>query len=206
MNALITHNDAVTEINRIVRRRGLEATLELGTYLLEVFFENSEAAYRKRGPKDTSLREVADDKACEVALATLVRCVGTKLLTDAQPALLNYGLSPIHFRALLTVDDPAKRIALAEKARDQRLTGTDLEKLLGARPRPRSNFRPKWQRQRPKLSRSIKSLIHEPPATGMFAGLTRADAQRHIEAMEADGAAYAAWLTEARRVYDALPR
>jgi hypothetical protein len=206
MNALITHDRAVTEINRIVRRRGLEATLELGTYVLEVFFENSEAMYRKRGPKDTSLRDVAEDKTCEVALATLVRSVGIKLLVEAQPALLDFGLSPIHLRALMTVEDPAKRLALAGTARDDRLTGTALATLLGGKPRPRSTGRPKWQRQRPKVSRSIKSLVHESPATGMFAGLTRAEAQRHMEALEADGAAFAAWLAEARRVYGALPR
>ncbi|PKN55271.1 MAG: hypothetical protein CVU56_22090 [Deltaproteobacteria bacterium HGW-Deltaproteobacteria-14] len=136
-------DDAVEHINAAVNRSGVDLAADVASYVLETFFDGSYDAFldpsRYKARSFSALCQREDLALSRASLYALVR-VGHQL--DELPAPIAHALTMRHHRALLPLDDPAEKRALARKAIDERWTVTALEAEVRAIQPPKRSGRP----------------------------------------------------------------
>jgi hypothetical protein len=124
--------EVVKEIYAIGRDVHVRLAIGVGEVILRRFCGGSFEEYQRRGPKDNSLRKLAD-KLEELGLpdmgvSYLQRAVGIYDLSERLPVSTWQHLTPSHYRVVLNLPEE-KQMLLLTKANDEKLT---VEKLAKA--------------------------------------------------------------------------
>jgi hypothetical protein len=107
-------NQIVLQIGRLVMMAGLEAALRVGALIMHHFYAGDTAAWRERGPKTTSFRQLAEHPALPMSPGALYRCVAIFELCDRLGAPSRWrNLGASHFRVVLGVDAQTQERLLA---------------------------------------------------------------------------------------------
>ncbi len=120
----------VQEINRISRRKRLEAALEIGEMLIARCFGGEPDRIHAQGRHPHSFRALAAREDLEVSYSFLWYCVAVTEQHRALPPEVANALSFAHHKALLTEKDVVAKRALAIDAAAGRLTVDALRAAL----------------------------------------------------------------------------
>ena len=75
-------SSAVHEINRLARQAPLDLALGIGKIVVDRFYGGRLTAWRSRGPKDASIRELAEHPELEISASGLYRSMAVYELAD----------------------------------------------------------------------------------------------------------------------------
>lgn len=124
--------EALAYIARLERRATLELVIEVGDYLIKVFYGGDLELALSRSPvKGTALgllEKMAPE--LEIPVSRLRYAVGMSVSYRELPEKLRDRLSARQHRALLPVKDARVRTRLARKAVDEKLAGDQLSTLV----------------------------------------------------------------------------
>lgn len=109
-------DEVVRHVNRLVAKRSLDAALELGTYLLQQFFDGRPEVFSARRGRLKSYKALAAHPGLHVSHTHLHYCLRVVVQVGQMPERLWRPLSLSHHKKLLTVDDPRLRDLWAERA------------------------------------------------------------------------------------------
>lgn len=126
--------DAVAEVNTLVLREGLRATVKLGKYLLKTVLRGSLADLDGEGTP--TWRALAASPELTVAPSTLWFAVKTVEQLELLPREVGRALSPSHHRRLVAVQDLERKRELAARAAEEGWTVRQLDVAIGNRPAP----------------------------------------------------------------------
>ncbi|MBM4345747.1 MAG: hypothetical protein FJ100_20425 [Deltaproteobacteria bacterium] len=133
--------DAVAFINRAAAEQGVRLAQTVSDYVVATFFNGDPSGLSSHDrTKTASYYRLARHPNLAMSYASLRRLVLVGLQAKVLPAAVADRLSPTQHRALLAVDDPARKAELAQAALDQGWTAEQLEKAVTeqaqAAPRP----------------------------------------------------------------------
>lgn len=124
--------EALAFIARLERRATLELVIEVGDYLIKVFYGGNLELALSRNPLKARALGMLEDMApeLEIPASRLRYAVGMSVQYRELPAQLRDRLSARQHRALLPVKDARVRTRLARKAVDEKLAGDKLSTLV----------------------------------------------------------------------------
>lgn len=144
-------DQAVHDINRIYREKGLETVLALGQYVLDTFFGGNSANFRSRSGEHATFRELAEREDLQVSAPTLWRAVSVVDQYKQLPEPVAKALPPTHHTLLLPLKDEKKKIELARTAADEGWSKEQLEAEV-------KKAKGKSKAGRPALPRFVKTI------------------------------------------------
>lgn len=110
---------AVKEINRIQRKKNLEAATETGRYVLDLFFDGSSAVFRVGSKSDHSYRRLSRHEDLEISSTKLWYSVAIVEHLENWPSDIFWPLSFSHHKYLIPIKDKAARLDVATRAAEQ---------------------------------------------------------------------------------------
>ena len=174
---------AVGHLNRIYARSTLEVALEVGTYVLNAFFDGDPAAFRKRGRGHATFTALADRDELQFNRVWLWRAVSVVDQLQLLPPEAAEALPFTHHTALLPVRDQTLKANLAQRAAAEGWSKRRLQEEVSiateggpTRGRPRL---PRLQRQLNQLTRLAGKLKGGDPLDDP----TRADLLTSLDAV-----------------------
>ena len=125
-----TTNEVIDEVIRGIQaaqaRHGFALTAEVGRLILEKLYGGDPELMIRRGPKDSSLRKLAEHPALPMSATTLHYSLGVYLLLLRRPDVhLSEHLTPTHLRVVLPLPSPDQDELLA-RAETEGLTVAEL--------------------------------------------------------------------------------
>lgn len=160
-----THSDTEEPIDDLVGRLGtlakdasVEHAIEIGRLVIEELYAGDLHAWRSRGPKAHSLRELSRRSDLPLSSSALYRSIALYELSEALGGVQAWsgkGLGISHMRLVLGLPREAQR-ELLDRAAKERWTVAELERetvaIRSGQPRRRARG------GRPRLPRFVKSL------------------------------------------------
>lgn len=125
---------ALGEVNALVLREGLRATVRLGRYLLETVLQGDPAGLDGAGTP--TWQALSSSSELRVAPSTLWFAVKTVEQLEQLPPDVGRALSPSHHRRLVGVRDLPHKLELAARAVDEGWTVRQLEEAIGGAATP----------------------------------------------------------------------
>lgn len=119
-------DDAVQHLNGLYARKGLEVAIEVGEYVLQMFYGGDLDAYRAKGAQNKSLRALTKRADLMVPYAFIWHSLAVLHQLRQLPADIRSALPMSHHRLLLSVKDDEMKAELARKAIDEKLSKRDL--------------------------------------------------------------------------------
>lgn len=174
-------DDAVGYINAAVNRSGIDLAADVASYVVESFFDGNYDAFldpsRHKARSFTALCLRDDLALSRASLYALVR-VGHQL--DELPPSVARALTVKHHRALLSLDDPTDKLALARKAVEERWSAKTLEAEVRTLRPPKRNGRPPLPaviKEFRAFRRTLAAIPHDEPLSDLSD-----DQRRELEA------------------------
>jgi hypothetical protein len=132
----------VADLRELARDATLELMIATGRLVVERLFGGDLGLLRSRGPKDTSLRRLAEHPGLPMSPASLSRAIGIYELTNRFPGLLKAkALGVAHLRAVLGLP-PEVQERLLQAAVREAWSKAKLEEAAAARREGRRRRRP----------------------------------------------------------------
>ena len=122
--------EAVQEINRIHRAKGLEAARAIGEFLLATFFDGDIANAKSKQKKHLSFRALAARDDLNVSKTDLWYSVAILDQLRHLPTNIGDALPESHHRLLTAIKDVKIKAKLATEAVDQHLGKRELQKRI----------------------------------------------------------------------------
>lgn len=127
-------DQAVGELNRLYRAKGLETALAVGQYVLATFFNGDTANFRSGGNGHISFRELGKREDLQVSWQFIWNSVAVVAQFRQLPANVAEALPLSHHKLLLPVKDAEQKVLLASAAMNEGLSKEALqERVKGAR-------------------------------------------------------------------------
>jgi hypothetical protein len=123
---------AVTELNAIAIRGGLETVCRVGQYLVDNFGGGDIERFQRRGRRSTSFRKLAEREDLLISASALCRSVGVLAQVQRLPRELAWALTETHHKILLPVRDDQAEFELAQDAVDQAMNTRDFSDAVRA--------------------------------------------------------------------------
>lgn len=115
-------DEAVEDLNRLYRTKGLETARAVGEYVLETFFEGDVDNFRTAGTKHVSFRNLAKREDLQLSYLFIWNSVAVVDQLRLLPEKIAEALPLSHHKLLLPVKDEKKKVQLAEAAVNQKLS------------------------------------------------------------------------------------
>ena len=120
-------SDVARGIAELQRLRGLQLAWEVGHLIVEKFYGGNPMVLRERGPKDASLRRLAEHPDLPMSPSALFRSVAIYEVAERTGGVATWKhLGPSHVRTVLVLE-PAHQHQLLRQAEDGRWTVQRLE-------------------------------------------------------------------------------
>lgn len=149
--------DARTRIRAVHERGTRDASLSVGSILLEMFYGNQLTCYRGQGRTPVSLRALAKEPGPGLSASYLWTSLAVLNQMELFPVELGEALSLAHHRLLLSLHDPSVRLAVATKAVEEgwskQVLRAHVAALLVLSPKSRPGRKP-----RPAHARAVNAL------------------------------------------------
>lgn len=122
---------AVSRINELVGGTSLQLALAIGRVVIEELYGGDPSAWRERGPKEHTLRQLALDSSLKISASSLYRAIAMYELEMRMGNHPMWGvLTTCHIRAVLGLPEGEQR-RLLELALREQLTTLALEEAAG---------------------------------------------------------------------------
>lgn len=142
---------AAARIGRVHARRPLDLAVGVGRCVLDVFFRDGSPDHRASGRGHPSFRALADRPDVPYSALWLWRAAGIAVQLGQLPDLADR-LGYSHHVLLLSIDDPAQKLALARRATELRWTRDQLQDEISRQRRAGA------RRGRPALPPLVKTV------------------------------------------------
>jgi hypothetical protein len=109
-------DQAVAELNRRYRSKGLETARSVGEYVLETFFGGDPENFRRGGTAHVSFRELGKREDLQVSFLFIWNSVAVVDQLRLLPADIAEALPLSHHKLLLPIKDESKKLELAKSA------------------------------------------------------------------------------------------
>lgn len=155
------NDDVVTEVIAGIRaaqaKHGFALSRDIGQLVVEKFYDGDITAFRKRGPKDASLRKLAEHPDLPMSSTGLYNALATYELLERLPDVYaSKQLTPTHVRAVLPLPPPEQE-KLLKRAEKKGMTVRELEeeaRKVKARTKKSAGGRPRL----PRFVKTINAL------------------------------------------------
>ena len=146
----------VAHIKRLARTASLEFALRVGAVIIHHFYEGDTEAWRSRGPKTASFRQLAQHPELPLSAGSLYRCVALFELCDRLNAPARWEhLGASHLRIVLGLPPSAQEKILAT-ANAKRWTVKVLQQVVLGEKWSRVTYG--GRRADPPIAKSLKSV------------------------------------------------
>ena len=154
-----TISEVVASIRAAQAKHGFALIQDIGRLIVEKFYGGDIGVLRDRGPKDASLRQLADHPDLPMSASGLYRAVATYDLIERQGGVAVWKhLGPSHVRAVLPVSDKDQRRLLGFAEKHSWTVKKLEEKVRKIREDAKAAETDVKKRGRPPLPRFVKSL------------------------------------------------
>jgi hypothetical protein len=155
-------DEAVAYINEVCTRRGMEVMLEVGSFLLDRFYEGDPALLADRGRRHPTFRALAERDDLQMSATWLWRAVWIFVQLPKLPEDAATRLPPTHHALLLPIRHRAAKRELAERAIEERMSSRELavavEEVLRLERPLKGGRRRASRKPKPRFFRTVRKL------------------------------------------------
>jgi hypothetical protein len=125
--------ELLDELDTLSRGSGIDAALAIAACVLDRLFKGDLVAFRERSRTHQTFRALQNHDRLPLSRTALWYALAVREQYEQLPRDLAETLPLSHHKALLRVDSPAEKVALARRAQREGLSRRDLDRLVRTR-------------------------------------------------------------------------